>query len=530
MRIKRALISVSDKTGLEELVRTLAGFGVEMISTGGTAKAIKALGIPVTDISDHTGFPEMLDGRVKTLHPVIHAGLLALRDKKEHVETMRERKIPYIDMVVVNLYPFERTVSRPDVTLEEAIENIDIGGPSMLRSAAKNYRSVAVVSSPDQYKNVIKELVGKKGEISQDTLKELAVKVFERTSAYDRAICQYLSGLVASGSPALSEVEGSLGMKLPDTMTLKLEKVSGLRYGENPHQEGAFYKDALRGAAGLAAAEKLQGKELSFNNILDLGAAFEMVLSFEKPAVSIVKHNNPCGMSEADTIDKAFIDALDSDRMSAFGGIIAFNRAISERTAELVIKEGGFIECIIAPDYDEKALELFRKKQNLRLLKMVFSRQDFIGELDIKKVLGGFLVQEKDFKEISKKDLRTVTRVKPDENMIESLLFAWKAVKFVKSNAIVLCQGTKTVGIGAGQMARVDSVMSAIRKSGEKAKGACLASDAFFPMPDSIEEAHKAGITAIIQPGGSVKDSEVIAACDKYGIAMVFTGVRHFRH
>lgn len=511
---------MSDKTGLEELVRTLAGLGVEMISTGGTAKAIKALGIPVTDISDHTGFPEMLDGRVKTLHPVIHAGLLALRDKKEHVETMRERKIPYIDMVVVNLYPFERTVSRSDVTLEEAIENIDIGGPSMLRSAAKNYRSVAVVSSPDQYKNVIKELVEQKGEISQDTLKELAVKVFERTSAYDLAIYRYLVGTPAAGR---------IG-KLPDIMTLELNKVSGLRYGENPHQEGAFYKDASRGAVGLSGAEKLQGKELSFNNILDLGAAFEMVLSFEKPAVSIVKHNNPCGMSEADTIDRAFIDALDSDRMSAFGGIIAFNRAISERTAELVIKEGGFIECIIAPDYDEKALELFRKKQNLRLLKMGFSRQDFIGELDIKKVLGGFLVQEKDFKEISKKDLKTVTRVKPDENMIESLLFAWKAVKFVKSNAIVLCQGTKTVGIGAGQMARVDSVMSAIRKSGEKARGACLASDAFFPMPDSIEEAHKAGITAIIQPGGSVKDSEVIAACDKYGIAMVFTGVRHFRH
>jgi phosphoribosylaminoimidazolecarboxamide formyltransferase/IMP cyclohydrolase len=517
MKVRRALVSVSNKEGLEGLVKALDRMGVEMISTGGTAKAIKALGIKVVDIDSYTGFPEMLDGRVKTLHPKIHAGLLAIRDNAAHAGKMKEMGIPYIDMVVVNLYPFEATVARPGVTLEEAIENIDIGGPSMLRSAAKNYRSVAVVSSPSQYADVLGEMERSSGEISADTLKKLALEVFRRTSSYDGTIFSYLSGATAG------ETDG-----FKQTASINIEKIADLRYGENPHQKAAFYKDLSSRERGLDSLEKLQGKELSFNNIVDLGAAYEVIRNFDRPAASVVKHNNPCGAATGDTLEAAYVDALDSDRTSAFGGIMAFNKVIGPKMAELILKEADFVECLIAPGYESGALEIFKAKPNLRVVKMPFSKSS--RGVDMKEVPGGFLLQDKDVKRISKDGLKVVTLETPPVELVEPLLFGWEIVRHVKSNAIVLANGTKTVGIGAGQMSRVDSVMIAIRKAGERARGAVLASDAFFPMPDSIEEAHKAGIAAIIQPGGSIRDKDVIAACDKYSIPMVFTAVRHFKH
>jgi len=520
VQVKRALISVSDKTGLEMFVKGLDSLGVEIISTGGTAKLIASWGIAVVEISSYTGYPEMLDGRVKTLHPKIHAGILALRDNKDHARQIKEKNIPYIDMVVVNLYPFEETVSREGVSIEEAIENIDIGGPSMLRSAAKNFKSVAVVSSPDQYVDILAELK-EKGECSQKTLKSLAVKVFERTSGYDRAISAYLS------EHLLGERNDE---KISDEINISLRKVYELRYGENPHQKAAFYKDSESLVPGVADARKIQGKQLSFNNIIDISSAMEMVMEFEEPAVSIVKHNNPCGIATAATLCKAYIDALDCDRLSAFGSIMAFNAPIDGECADLIIKESNFVECIIAPGYDEKALEIFKSKKNLRVMELSMAKNISRQEKDIKKVAGGVLVQDIDRGDVLPEDLKIPTRVKPHDELMKSLLFAWKVVKHVKSNAIVLSKGTRTVGIGAGQMSRVDSVLIAVKKAGKNAEGAVLASDAFFPMPDSIEEAHKAGVSAIIQPGGSIRDEEVIAACDKFGIPMVLTGMRHFRH
>ena len=520
MKVKRALISVTDKTGLEEFVKGLDKLGVEILSTGGTAKAISALGIPVTEVSSYTGFPEMMDGRVKTLHPKIHAGLLALRDNADHMRQAKEHGIELIDMVVVNLYAFEKVTSRKDVTLEEAVENIDIGGPSMLRSAAKNFKSVAVVSAPSQYGEILAELEKNSLSLSEETLKKLAVKVFEKTSRYDGRIAEYLSGGKAP--------EG--GEEFPSLMDIKLEKVeSELRYGENPHQGAALYRDTEDADNSIIGAEQFQGKQLSFNNILDLSVASEMVKSFSSPAVSIIKHNNPCGAATADTLEKAFLDALDCDRMSAFGSIMAFNGSVSGKLAELILGEVDFVECVIASGYDAKALEIFKAKKNLRILKSSFL-EETSSRKDFKKIPGGFLVQDADTKEISSRDLKVATHKKPSEEVIDSLLFGWKVVRFIKSNAILLCQGTKTVGVGAGQMSRVDSVITAVRKAGDRAKGAILASDAFFPKPDSIEQAHKAGIAAIIQPGGSIKDDEVIATCDLLGMPMVFTGVRHFRH
>ncbi|NQT32990.1 MAG: bifunctional phosphoribosylaminoimidazolecarboxamide formyltransferase/IMP cyclohydrolase [Candidatus Omnitrophica bacterium] len=519
MKIKRALISVSDKTGLEELVRILDGLGVEIMSTGGTAKAISDMGVKVTEVASYTKFPEMMDGRVKTLHPKIHAGLLAVRDNAEHMKQLEENGILPIDMVVVNLYPFEETVAREGVTLAEAVENIDIGGPTMLRSASKNYRFVAVVSSSDQYAGVIEELKTSGGELSDETLAELAATVFKRTSEYDRAITEYLRG------------QGSRGHEgLPDRISIELEKSKDLRYGENPHQRGAFYRCTKHKGKGVSAIEQLQGKELSFNNIMDLGAAVDIVKDMAGPAASIIKHNNPCGVAMADTLQKAYIDALASDTLSAFGSIMGFNRSIDKEMAETILNEADFVECIIAPGYGEEAMDVFSSKKNLRVLEIpsldVFSS----SKRDLRKVPGGFLVQDADTGTLQEKQARVVTKIAPPKELMESLFFAWNIVKHVKSNAIVLARGTRTVGIGAGQMSRVDSVIIAVRKAGDRAKDAVLASDAFFPMADSIEEAHKAGISAIIQPGGSMRDQEVIDACNRLGIPMVFTGVRHFKH
>lgn len=521
MKVRKALISVSDKTGLDEFVRGLDRLGVEIISTGGTAKAISALGIPVTEVSSYTGFPEMLDGRVKTLHPKIHAGLLALRDNEAHMRQMEESGISPIDMVVVNLYPFEETISRGGVSEQEAIENIDIGGPTMLRSAAKNFKSVAVINTSMQYARVLRELEEDGCELSESTLRDLAMEVFAKTSRYDGLITRYLAG---ESDP------GDNGEDFPERIDVELHKIRELRYGENPHQRAAFYRDVSGGEGSVVDAHQLQGKELSFNNILDLNAALMMVKGFEDPAVSIVKHNNPCGIATADTLEKAYMDALECDRLSAFGSVMAFNSPIDSGMAEVILREVDFVECVIAPGYEEKALDIFKEKKNLRILNIASLEDVIPGEKDLKKIPGGALVQDLDQKDLAPGDIKVATRSAPPAELMDALMFAWKVVKFVKSNAIVLCDGTRTVGIGAGQMSRVDSVVIAIRKAGDRAKGAVLASDAFFPKADSIEEACKAGVAAIIQPGGSIRDEEVIDACNRLGVPMVFAGSRHFRH
>ena len=522
MKIKRALISVSDKTGLEGLVKVLSKFGAEIISTGGTAKMIRELKIPVKEVSDYTGFPEMLDGRVKTLHPKIHGGLLALRDNKEHLETVKKHDIGLIDMVVVNLYPFEKTVAKPGVRIEEAIENIDIGGPSMLRSAAKNSRSVCVVCDPLDYGRVIEEMEESRGAVSDALLAELGRKVFERTSSYDAAIYEYLKGQAVKAN----------GEKVfPIKLNLNFNKLQELRYGENPHQKAAFYKDESIDEPSVRTAIQLHGKELSFNNIIDLDAALEIVKEFAEPAATIIKHTNPCGTAVAGTLKQAYIDALDCDRTSAFGSIVGFNRTVDLALAATILEEADFVECIIAPSYEEKALAALKAKKNLRLLKVNnFNSIALKLDKDLKKVVGGILVQDRDVAKMKEADLKVVTKKKPANEELKSLLFGWAVAKHVKSNAIVLCQGTKTVGVGAGQMSRVDSVMIACRKAGVRAKGSTLASDAFFPKEDGVSEAAKSGIVAIIQPGGSIRDEEVIKTADRLGIAMVFTGIRHFKH
>jgi len=523
IKIKRALISVSDKTGLEDLAKALDKFGVEILSTGGTAKAIRALGVSVKDVSEYTGSPEILDGRVKTLHPKVHGALLALRDNKEHMATVKEQGIGLIDMVVVNLYPFEKTVAKPGVRLGEAVENIDIGGPSMLRSAAKNYRSVCVICDPSDYSRVIGELEKSNGEIGEDLLVELGIKVFGRTSAYDAAIYNYLHK---------SEVKGGRPEEnFPEDLNLKFKKLQDLRYGENPHQKAAFYKDETSGAPGVSNAIQLHGKELSFNNIVDLNAALEIAGEFADPCAVIIKHTNPCGTATAKDLKTAYINALDCDRMSAFGSIVGFNRIVDAGLADIILKEADFVECIIAPSYEAKALEVLKTKKNLRLMEVKsFGQGAPVSDKDIKKVIGGLLIQDRDAGSADRSNLLVVTRIKPTKEEMASMLFGLTVAKHVKSNAIVLSQGTKTVGVGAGQMSRVDSVMIASRKAGSRSKGATLASDAFFPKEDGIEQAAKAGIKAIIQPGGSIRDKDVIAMADKLGIAMVFTGVRHFKH
>jgi len=513
IKIKRALISVYDKQGLSELAACLREFGVEILSTGGTAAMLRKNGITVKEVSEHTGFPEMLDGRVKTLHPAIHGGLLAVRSNPEHMRSLKEHGISEIDMVVVNLYPFEAVAARPGVSDEEIIENIDIGGPAMLRSAAKNSASVAVICDPRRYAGVISEMKRNNGSLPGELLRSLAAEVFARTSAYDSAIHAYLSG-------QCSEPD------LPRDLRMEFVKLQELRYGENPHQRAAFYGRAGE-RSGLAAMRQLQGKELSFNNFLDLNAAVEIVREFDSPAAVIVKHNNPCGAACAVSLAKAYLDAWKCDQLSAFGGIVALNKPLDAKTASAILRS-GFLECIIAPGYEQGIAELFKNKKNLRLLEL--PDYNDTQAMDFKRVNGGCLLQERDRFSLDDKKLTVVTEKKPGRKQMESLVFAWEIAKHVKSNAIVLAKGTRCAGIGAGQMSRVESVAIAAKKAGKGAGELCLASDAFFPKPDSITLAARAGVKAIIQPGGSIADEEIIRACNKHGIAMVFTGIRHFKH
>jgi len=519
LKIKRALISVSDKNGIVELAKELENFDVEIISTGGTAKMLKGAGIRVIEMSEYTGFPEMLDGRVKTLHPKIHGGLLSLRENPEHMRQVKNHSIGLIDMVVVNLYPFEATIKKLGVTLEEAIENIDIGGPSMLRSAAKNYHSVAVVSDSKDYPRIIDELKANNGALSDALLKDLGLKVFKLTSHYDGKIYDYLSQAMqgkAYGQEAF-----------PKSLTLGFDKVQDLRYGENPHQKAALYQECNAIGDFLVTAEKLSGKELSFNNFLDLNAAWDIVREFEEPAAVVIKHLNPCGAAIGKDIKTAYVRAWSADKLSAFGGIVGLNRKVDLDTAKK-ISSSGFLECVIAPDYDKDALDLLMQKKNVRLLKLKFEKPP--EGLDIKSIDGGVVIQQKDLFDLDKNTLKVVTKRKPTKKEWEDLFFGWKLVKHVKSNAIVFAKNKQTVGIGMGQVNRVDSVMLCVKRAGKNSQGAILASDAFFPKDDNIKLAAKAKIKAIIQPGGSIEDENVIKAADKYGIAMVFTGCRHFRH
>ncbi|TRZ95001.1 bifunctional phosphoribosylaminoimidazolecarboxamide formyltransferase/IMP cyclohydrolase PurH [bacterium] len=517
VKIKRVLISVSDKTGILDFARELDKLGVEILSTGGTAKLLRENKISAKDVSEYTGFPEMLDGRVKTLHPKIHAGLLALRKNIEHMKTLEEHHIGLIDMVVVNLYPFEKIAQKPGVTIEEIIENIDIGGPSMLRSAAKNHSSVAVICNPSRYGKVLRELKKNNCALPPSFMRDLAIEVFDRTSNYDGAIHAYLDNYFKHKKET---------MDFPQELNLSFEKIQDLRYGENPHQRAAFYKEKGK-CRGLINLKQLQGKELSFNNILDLNSAFELVREFNNPAAVVVKHNNPCGVAEDKALDKAFSLALRCDPLSAFGGIVALNRSLDLKTAK-VIARSGFLECIIASGFLEGTLELFKEKKNLRLLELKDLQE--INEPEFKRVSSGILLQDKDLKTLDITNLKVVTKKKPTKKEMESLIFVWKVAKHVRSNAIVLSRGTKTVGIGAGQMSRVDAVAIARKKSGKLSKNSCLASDAFFPKPDAVLEAAKAGVKSIIQPGGSISDAEIIKACDRHNISMVFTGIRHFKH
>ena len=517
LKIQNAIISVSDKTGLVEFAEELRELGVNIYSTGGTARTLENVGIPVIKISSYTGFPEILDGRVKSLHPKIHGGILAKRDNENHIAQLNENGIVPFDLVVVNLYPFGKVIQKKDVTVEEAIENIDIGGPSMLRSAAKNYNFVCVVSSPDHYKEVLSELKSK-GGISLQLRKRLAMEVFEQTAYYDSLISSYFHSQIVEDAD-----------EFPERISFYFRKELDLRYGENPHQKAAYYTDPEIKVTGVASASQLHGKELSFNNILDLEAAFETVKEFEEPAACVIKHTNPCGVAVSDTLSGAFSDAWDSDPVSAFGSIIGLNQNVDIDTARRIL-DAGFVECIIAPRYELEALEILKSRKNLRILETGRIKREEIYDFDMKRVVGGILIQERDLRDFGKSEIKCVTEKSPTEEELEALIFAWKVCKHVKSNAIVLANGKKTVGIGAGQMSRVDATFMAIHKAGERAQGAVLASDAFFPQPDSVELAAKHGIKAIIQPGGSVKDEDVIEACNKTGISMIFTGIRHFRH
>ena len=521
MTIERALISVYDKTGAVDFARALAALGIEIVSTGGTARLLRDAGISVRDVSELTGWPEMLGGRVKTLHPKVHGGLLYRRGLAADREEARQHGIAPIDLVAVNLYPFEATAAKPGLTAEEMVENIDIGGPTMLRSAAKNFESVAVVCDPADYSSVAAELASG-GALSLATRLELARKVFALTSRYDGLIATELERLSAAGETV------SLGARpeLPAHLHLALERKQGMRYGENPHQHAALYVSAGRAAVGLAGARQLQGKELSYNNLVDLDAAWRLVLEFDKPAVAIIKHNNPCGAAEQESLRDAYLRALECDPVSAFGGVIAFNRPLDSATAAEVGKL--FVECIVAPGYDAAALEHLATKKNLRLMEMSAAGDE--GALELKRISGGVLVQQPDLHRLAASDLKVAGKRAPTDTEMHALLFAWKVCKHVKSNAIVFARPGQAVGIGAGQMSRVDSVRIAIMKAQQPLAGTVVASDAFFPFPDGVEEAAKAGATAVIQPGGSVRDADVIAAADRAGMAMVFCGVRHFRH
>jgi phosphoribosylaminoimidazolecarboxamide formyltransferase/IMP cyclohydrolase len=521
--IERALISVYDKTGVVEFARELASLGIEIVSTGGTAKLLRDSGIAVRDISDLTGWPEMLGGRVKTLHPKVHGGILFQRGKLEDRKQATEHGIVPIDLVVVNLYPFSTTAAKPGVTAEEMIENIDIGGPAMVRSAAKNFQSVGVVTDAADYGAIAGELREHK-ELSLATRLALARKAYARTARYDGEIASELERLSANGTVSIGTRE-----KLPERIHIALERRQAMRYGENPHQAAALYSPAGEVPSGLAGATQLQGKELSYNNLVDLDAAAALVAEFRRSAVAIIKHNNPCGVAEQESLVDAYQKALACDPISAFGGVLAFNRPLDAATAEKVAKL--FVECIVAPGYDQRARDIFAAKKNLRLLEMpVLALPE---GLVLKPISGGVLVQEPDVHELEEAELRVATQRAPTDAERRALLFGWKVAKHVKSNAIVFAREGQTVGIGAGQMSRVDSVKIAVIKAatnGLSLAGSVVGSDAFFPFPDGVEEAGKAGATAVAQPGGSMRDQDVIAAADKLGMAMVFTGVRHFRH
>lgn len=524
--VRRALISVSDKNGLIPFVQFLDKHKVQILSTGGTLKAIRDAGVNAMPVDDYTGFPEMMDGRVKTLHPKIHGGLLYRRDKKEHADQAKKHGIEAIDLVVVNLYPFEKVTSDPSVDLETAIENIDIGGPSMLRSAAKNYDAVTVICDPNDYTRVTQDMEKNNGAVSHDLKQELALKVFERTSKYDGAIFSFLSNKTKA-RPAAQE-----SPVMPAEIKLEYVKNTDIRYGENPHQLAAFYLPKKRGSQGPAFKQH-HGKELSFNNLLDIEAAVEILKEFEDPAVCVIKHNNPCGVAEDKSLAKALEYAVESDPLSAFGGIVGINRPCTLALAELAFEKLKFFEVLVAPKFEADALAMMQKRQNLRLIE--YEKVEPSDPYDFKVLANGLLVQQRDWPLTTrlqelKKNLNFVTTVKLGASELDDLLFAFKCVKVVKSNAIVLTQGRRTVGIGAGQMSRVDSVDIACRKAGDRTQGGYMASDAFFPMPDSIEIAAKHKIKAIIQPGGSVKDPDVIAACNQFGIAMALTGERHFKH
>jgi len=516
-KIQRAILSVTDKTGLVDFARRLGVLGIELISTGGTAKLLRDSGIAVKDISELTGFPEMLDGRVKTLHPKVHAGILHRREDAKHIAAVKEHGIQPIDMVVVNLYAFEKTAAKAGVAFEELIEHIDIGGPSMIRSAAKNFQDVAIVTSPADYDAIASELQLSSGQLSRQTKWRLAQKAFATTAAYDSSIATTLERISADGLQVQSEAPA-----FPSTLRFSFQKVLDLRYGENPHQKAAMYCDAS--GAGVANARQLQGKELSYNNIVDLQAAWDLAEEFDEPVVAIIKHTNPCGTATGKTLAEAYKRALECDPVSAFGGVIGVNRPVDAEAAEEMHKL--FLEVIAAPAFDEAARGKLASKKNLRLVEVTAANPKWI----LKNVSGGLLVQDADVRPLTDADLRVVTQRAPTPEETRSLLFAWKVCKHVKSNAIVYARDGQTVGVGAGQMSRVDSAKIGAMKAQLPLKGTVAASDAFFPFPDGVEEIAKAGATAVIQPGGSQRDAEVIEAADRLGLAMLFTGVRHFRH
>ena len=517
-RVRTALVSVSDKAGLREFAAGLVELEVTILSSGGTAAHLREAGIPVTDVSEYTGFPEMMDGRVKTLHPKVHGGLLALRENPDHMAAAERHGITMIDLVVVNLYPFQQTVARPDVTLEEAIENIDIGGPAMLRSAAKNFRYVTVICNPQRYGGVLDEMRKYGGEVPADSRARLAREAFAHTARYDAAIYNYLAHHIV-GAEAF-----------PGLFIHPYEKTTDLRYGENPHQQAAFYRRVSLNQVGLAAVRQLHGKALSYNNYLDLEAVLGFIREFQQPAAIIVKHNSPCGAAVGGTPAQAYRDALATDPLSAFGGIIGLNRPVAPETAEAIldgIKEYGFMECILAPGYDPAAVEALSAKKDLRLLEL--RDMNATDPWAFKQVTGGLIVQTIDG-EGDPGEMRVVTKRAPTADEKTALRFAWIVCKHTKSNAIVIAHGTRAAGIGGGVTSRVDAAQLAVKKAGERARGGVLASDAFFPYPDAVDVAAQAGVTAIIQPGGSRNDEQAIATCEKHEMAMVFTGIRHFRH
>ena len=517
-KIKTALISVSDKKGIVEFARFLIENGVEILSTGGTAGLLKENGLSVTMVSDYTGFPEMMNGRVKTLHPKIHGGLLGKRDDENHMNAMKEHGIKQIDMLVVNLYPFEATIAKEDCSFENAIENIDIGGPSMVRSAAKNHKDVAVVVSSCHYEKLMQELRDNGFSLSKKTKLFLSQEAFAHTARYDSLISSYLLEKCEPDGPAF-----------PENYHIPLKKIQDLRYGENPHQSAAFYAEARVGNTDITQAQQLQGKELSFNNIIDLDAALKVVLEFKEPASSIIKHTNPCGIGLAENLVEAYKKARETDPASAFGGILGFNKVVDAPIAQEIV--ATFVEAVIAPDYEKTALEILSKKKNLRLMKLPgMNEKTKKDQIDIKRVSGGLLLQSNDAIDLIESQLKVVTEKQPSEDQWAALRFAWKVAKHVKSNAIIFAAKDRTIGIGAGQMSRVDSSKIAIDKARSSIKGSAMASDAFFPFRDAVDVAAEHGITTIIQPGGSIRDDEVIGAANEHKIAMVFTGIRHFKH